>query len=75
MVHECPDLEPLMMTTMALEPCPECGHNVSTTAQVCPNCGKPTAFRQRQQNWLGLVLVVVFVLVATWLGLWGWLYG
>ncbi|WP_041808279.1 zinc ribbon domain-containing protein [Evansella cellulosilytica] len=26
---------------MALRPCPECGHNVSTRAGSCPNCGFP----------------------------------
>ena len=26
---------------MALVKCPECGHDVSTTAEVCPNCGAP----------------------------------
>lgn len=24
---------------MALKPCRECGHNVSTEAAACPNCG------------------------------------
>lgn len=28
---------------MALTKCSECGHNVSTTAAACPNCGAPTA--------------------------------
>ncbi|WP_083769498.1 zinc ribbon domain-containing protein [Salisediminibacterium selenitireducens] len=26
---------------MALTPCPECGHSVSTRAKSCPNCGYP----------------------------------
>ncbi len=28
---------------MALLPCRECGHNVSTEAAACPNCGAPPA--------------------------------
>lgn len=24
---------------MALEKCPECGHDMSSTAEQCPNCG------------------------------------
>lgn len=27
---------------MALITCPECGHNISDKAKVCPNCGAPT---------------------------------
>jgi len=27
---------------MSLIKCPECGHEVSTTATECPNCGRPT---------------------------------
>jgi Host cell surface-exposed lipoprotein len=27
---------------MALAKCEDCGHDVSTTAAACPNCGKPT---------------------------------
>ncbi len=26
---------------MALRPCPDCGHSVSTKADSCPNCGYP----------------------------------
>ena len=26
---------------MALTPCPECGHSVSTRAKSCPSCGYP----------------------------------
>ena len=25
--------------SMALKPCPECGHKVARSAKVCPNCG------------------------------------
>ena len=28
---------------MALVPCPECGHQVSTSAVACPQCGHPLA--------------------------------
>ena len=30
---------------MALIPCPECGHQVSTEAKSCPSCGYPLARR------------------------------
>jgi hypothetical protein len=26
---------------MALQPCKECGHQVSTSARACPSCGGP----------------------------------
>jgi hypothetical protein len=28
-----------MEVIMALKPCPECGHMVSTQTAICPNCG------------------------------------
>ncbi len=31
---------------MALVACPDCGHDVSTEAPVCPNCGRPWPGRQ-----------------------------
>ena len=30
---------------MALHPCAECGHSVSTSAAACPSCGAPVALR------------------------------
>ena len=32
---------------MALIQCPECGHNVSTMANACPNCGCPIVKEQK----------------------------
>ncbi len=32
---------------MALIKCPECGHDVSTFAQTCPNCGYPIQQQQK----------------------------
>ena len=31
---------------MALVSCPDCGHEVSTEAPACPNCGRPWPGRQ-----------------------------
>ena len=40
--RQCHGLIPATsITTMALAPCPECGHQVSTAAKTCPNCGFP----------------------------------
>jgi len=30
---------------MALQPCKECGHKVSTDAAACPSCGAPVTLR------------------------------
>lgn len=35
---------------MALIACPECGHEVSTTADICPNCGHPFVKPAVQRN-------------------------
>jgi uncharacterized protein (DUF983 family) len=30
-----------------LKPCPDCGHQVSKTANKCPNCGRDLNFGQQ----------------------------
>lgn len=35
---------------MALEPCRECGHEVSTEAETCPQCGVPNPTRDEDEH-------------------------
>lgn len=42
---------------MELKPCPDCGHKVSPSALVCPNCGKN--FRVTEQNKVFLWVLIV----------------
>lgn len=54
---------------MALAKCLECGREISTTAMVCPHCGKqrPTLEERNREAWVilgflaGCVLMVVCV--------------
>ena len=53
---------------MALKKCKECGNQVSTRADKCPNCGAPVK-KKRQQIKVGclgtiIVLVLVGVIVS-----------
>ena len=56
---------------MALVKCAECAHDVSTTAQACPNCGsKPPRVAGRftpADKWL-MLLAVLGALTVAWLG-------
>lgn len=36
---------------MPLVPCSECGHNVSTAATNCPNCGAPVTLSLQTKRW------------------------
>ena len=45
---------------MALQKCPECGGQVSTTAWMCPHCGA----RPQTNRWLLAVAMGVAPLVA-----------
>lgn len=38
-----------------LQPCKECGHNVSTQASACPNCGAPIGTAPKQQQSTAMV--------------------
>ena len=55
---------------MALIPCPECGHQVSSTFRECPRCGYlPGALARRYFRWSRfvwwlLILVIVIVVAA-----------
>ncbi len=51
---------------MALKPCRECGHKVSTTARRCPRCGEEdpsghVAITGLFSNVIGLILLLWFV--------------
>ncbi len=35
---------------MALEPCKDCGREVSTFAESCPNCGRPQSERLQKKD-------------------------
>jgi RNA polymerase subunit RPABC4/transcription elongation factor Spt4 len=43
---------------MALIKCKECGHEVSTTANACPNCGAPV-YRSVTAIWVMLVIMLI----------------
>lgn len=51
---------------MALKPCRECGHEVSTDAKICPHCGvrSPTASGGLKNAPLG-IFIILFV-IAVW---------
>ena len=46
---------------MALRKCRECGHDVSTEAKNCPNCGAPPVRKTSTLAIVILVLLIVFV--------------
>jgi len=52
---------------MALKSCPECSHNVSSAASVCPSCGFPLkedpvlAYAQRRLDFGKKVIVGPFI--------------
>jgi hypothetical protein len=49
---------------MSLKPCKSCKHSVDATAKVCPSCGVKNPGLTAAQQVLGLLLLVVFILVA-----------
>jgi len=53
---------------MALEPCRECGAQISTKAAACPHCGAPSSARKRGSR----QAVVGWALVIAAIGVW-WL--
>lgn len=56
---------------MALGTCPECGAQVSTKAERCPGCGRPTARGNPVVKGLlmATLLILVLLLVALIAGL------
>jgi zinc-ribbon domain len=56
---------PLSSVHMAMKPCKECGHEISTEATTCPHCGKknPTGVRTSPVA-LGCLALIGFVIVV-----------
>lgn len=64
---------------MALIKCAECGKEISSSAQACPQCGHPAAIESanhtaevaRSANkigtWQGLALIIIIPVVGCWL--------
>jgi hypothetical protein len=44
---------------MALKKCKECGHEISSNAKACPNCGKP----QTKNSTIGCLLIVILFII------------
>jgi uncharacterized membrane protein YvbJ len=49
---------------MALIKCKECGHDVSTTAKTCPNCGAPTAKARQTDTSTSVARIILMVLAV-----------
>ena len=49
---------------MALRKCRECGHQVSTSASACPNCGARLPKRTSIFTWIVLAIFAVFAIPA-----------
>jgi predicted nucleic acid-binding Zn ribbon protein len=48
---------------MALTKCIKCGHNISTTASICPNCGA-TSIKKKNTTFVLIILILVIVFVG-----------
>lgn len=59
---------------MALAPCADCGHQVSDSADACPNCGRPPAraATSRSETRAALFVVVLVVALVVVGGLYYW---
>lgn len=65
---------------MALKKCPDCGKLVSSTAEACPNCGRPMAMSRKGNafnpfhdpvHFIGLLIVLVFLgVLICWIVFW-----
>jgi len=55
---------------MALQPCAECGTQISNMAAACPQCGAPPARLRKTKWWLWipLGLIITFVIFALIVG-------
>ena len=52
---------------MGLRKCPDCGHDISTSAPSCPNCGRPNRRAGSSREISGLVtLAIVGAAALTW---------
>ena len=48
-----------MLYRMALQPCAECGNNISTLASACPHCGSPGAAFRHERAAVGTPLTTI----------------
>ena len=49
---------------MALENCPECETQVSTTAKVCPKCGHDFNALKPGQHRIALIFIVIVLVIV-----------
>ena len=47
---------------MALEKCPDCGKEISDTAEKCPNCGSTSLAKERSNANKGSGIITIVVL-------------
>lgn len=47
---------------MAMAKCKECGHEVNTSAQSCPNCG--ASLKKKNSNYLGFFVFLIFIFIV-----------
>jgi hypothetical protein len=47
---------------MALTKCKECGHDISSTADKCPNCGAPSKLKTSKNIGVGCVIALLIIL-------------
>lgn len=53
---------------MATKKCKDCGHEISTKAKACPNCGAPAGSKQYGLGALVLVIIVIVILIGVFSG-------
>lgn len=49
---------------MALIKCPECGKDVSSGAESCPNCGHPISKKRKKKKKGSCLSVILFIILA-----------
>lgn len=49
---------------MALKKCPECGKEISSQANICPNCGCNTKSKAKKATEVVIALIVAAVIVV-----------
>ena len=49
---------------MALIKCPECGKEVSSGAESCPNCGHPISKKGKKKKKGSCLSVILFIIIA-----------
>lgn len=54
------------ITKFGKRDCPECGHSIPRSADRCPECGHVFAPLVKCPQWVGWVLVGLFVWLVVW---------